>query len=144
VSPIIATLPASEIDWGATGSTRRVYFHDGTVALERILSTALPFSYSYQIWGFASPVRLISDHAVSTITAIDRGGGTHVVWDYGFHARSASFRPFLALFMRLDWTSAMRNGLDILKTHLEMHGLSMHIHEVPRRQRDGLFDLDAA
>jgi hypothetical protein len=132
VPPIIATMACPGPAWGRAGSARKIFFKDGTVALERILTTNLPHSYFYQPWAYTNPVRLMSDYATSTMSVIDEGGKTRIVWDYGFHARYAVLKPFLQAFVSLDWKRNLQNGLKIIKAHLDVHGTSKRIHEVQK------------
>ena len=48
VPPITATQAIPGPEWGKPGSSRKIFFKDGTTSLERILSTDLPRSYKYQ------------------------------------------------------------------------------------------------
>lgn len=132
VPPIVATTPVDGPRWGEPNSARKIFFKDGTVALERILSTDLPRSYHYQPWAFTNPVRLISDYATSTMSAHDENGKTRIVWDYGFHARYAFTKPFLQAFVSLDWKRNLENGLKALKAHLDVYGTSKRIHDVKK------------
>ncbi len=134
VPPITGTEPLPGPAWGMPGAGRRIFFRDGTVSLERMLSTDLPRGYSYQPWAYTNPVRLLSDHAVSTMRAEAAGTMTRIVWDYGFHARSRMARPLLQLFVNLDWKRNLQGALRVLKTHLEVHGTGKRIHEVARRR----------
>lgn len=130
VPAIVATRPLPGPAWGEPGAARQFTFKDGTVASERILSTDFPRSYSYQPWAYDNPVRLLSDYATSTMSALPEGGKTRIVWDYGFHARQGWMVPLLQAFVSLDWSRNLNNGLKVLKSHLETHGTSLHIHEV--------------
>jgi len=132
VPPITGTEMLPGPAWGELGAARRIHFRDGTVSLERITALDLPRSYSYQPWAYTNPVRLISGHAVSTMAALPDPSGTRIVWDYGFHARSALVRPLLQAFVTLDWRRNLANGLKVLKLHLEAHGTARRIHEVAR------------
>jgi hypothetical protein len=118
--------------WGEPGAARKIAFKDGTTSLERILSTDLPRSYSYQPWAYTSPVRLLSDYAVSTMSALAHDGKCRIVWDYGFHARNSLALPLLGAFVSLDWKRNLENGLAVLKKHLEAHGTARRIHEAAR------------
>ncbi len=118
--------------WGETNSARKIFFKDGTTALERILSLNLPHSYSYQSWAYTSPVKLMSDHAVATMTALSENGGTRIVWDYGFHARHPMLKPAVQGFVSLNWKRHLENGLGVLKRHLETHGTAKRIHDVAK------------
>ena len=133
VPPITGTEPLEGPAWGQPGSARKIFFRDGTISLERILSTDLPRGYSYQPWAYTNPVRLLSDHAVSTMRAEHEGAKTRIVWDYGFHARSRAAKPLLQLFVNLDWKRNLQGGLRVLKTHLEIHGTAKRIHETAVR-----------
>ncbi len=115
--------------WGQPGAARKILFKDGTSALERILSTDLPRSYSYQPWAYTSPVRLLSDYAICTMSALPQDGKTRIVWDYGFHARNAIAKPLLQGFVSTDWKRNLENGLKVLKQHLETYGTAKRIHE---------------
>jgi hypothetical protein len=132
VPAIIATQPLESPAWPQPGSTRKYTFKDGTVALEHIVSTNLPRSYSYQAWAYDNPVRFLSDHAKATMSALPEGNKTRVVWEYGFHARQSWMVPLLQIFVSLDWTRNLNNGLKVLKSHLETHGTSHHIDDVKR------------
>ncbi len=132
VPPITGTEPLPGPAWGEPGAARRIFFRDGTVSLERILSTDFPRGYSYQPWAYTNPVRLLSDHAVSTMRAEPEGAMTRIVWDYGFHARSRMARPLLQLFVSLDWKRNLQGALRALKMHLEVHGTAKRIHEIAR------------
>ena len=132
VPPIVATKPLPGPEWGMTGAARHFTFKDGTVALERILSTDLPRSYTYQPWAYDNPIRLLSDHAVSTMSALPEDGKTRIVWDYGFHARQGWMVPLLQAFVSLDWSRNLANGLKIIKAHLEAHGTAQRIHEMKK------------
>lgn len=90
----------------------------------------MPTGYSYQPWAYTSPVRLLSDYAVSEMRAIPEDGKTRIVWDYAFHARNGIALPVLKLFVALDWKRNLANGLSVLKTHLEQHGFDKRISEV--------------
>lgn len=132
VPPITGTEPMPGPAWGEAGAARKIFFRDGTTSLERITATDLPRGYSYQPWAYTSPVRLLSDYAVSTMRAEPEGGRTRIVWDYGFHPRNALARPLLQVFATYDWKRNLANALDLLKAHLEMHGTSQRMHEVSR------------
>lgn len=132
VPPITGTEPLPGPPWGMPGSARRIFFRDGTVSLERILTTDLPRGYSYQPWAYTNPVRLLSDYAISTMRAEPHDGKTRIVWDYGFHPRSRMARPLLQLFVSLDWKRNLQGALRVLKMHLEIHGTTRRIHEVAR------------
>ena len=129
VPGIAATEPLPGPQWPEAGAARKIVFRDGSIALERILSTDLPRSYSYQPWAYTNPVRIMSDYAVSTMNALPDGDGTRIVWDYGFHARSSLFMPLLQAFVSINWTRNLDNGLKVFKQHLETHGTAMRIHE---------------
>ena len=129
VPGIARTEPLAGPSWGEPGSARKIIFRDGSSALERILSTDLPRSYSYQPWAYTNPVRLMSDYAVSTMSALPEGDGTRIVWDYGFHARNSVFMPMLQLFVSVNWTRNLQNGLTVFKRHLETHGTQKRIVE---------------
>lgn len=129
VPPITGTEPVSGPEWGKAGACRKIFFKDGTTSLERILETNLPASYRYQPWAYTSPVRLLSDYAVSTMQAVPEGGNCRIVWDYGFHPRNAIARPLLQLFVTLDWKRNLANGLKVIKAHLEAHGTAKSISE---------------
>lgn len=129
VPPITGTEPIDGPAWGEPGAARKIFFKDGTSSLERILSTDLPRSYSYQPWAYTSPVRFLSDHAVSTMSALPEGDATRIVWDYGFHPKNALAKPLLQGFVSLDWKRNLQNGLNVIKQHLEAHGTAKRIHE---------------
>jgi Polyketide cyclase / dehydrase and lipid transport len=129
VPPITGTEPLPGPAWGEPGASRRIFFKDGTTSLERILETDLPRSYIYQPWAYTSPVRLLSDYAVSTMRAEPEDGKTRIIWDYGFHARNGIARPVLQLFVTFDWKRNLANGLKMLKTHLETHGTARRMRE---------------
>lgn len=132
VPPITGTEALPGPAWGEAGAARKIFFKDGSSSLERILSTDLPRSYSYQPWAYTSPVRLLSDYATSTMNALPEGDTTRIVWDYGFHARNAIAKPLLKGFVSLDWKRNLENGLAVLKKHLEAHGTARRIHEVAK------------
>ncbi len=127
--PITGTEPLPGPDWGEAGAARKIFFKDGTTSLERIVETDFPRSYKYQPWAYTSPVRFLSGHAVSTMSALPDGAGTRIVWDYGFHAKNGLAYGPLALFVRYDWARNLKNALVILKKHLETHGTAKRIHE---------------
>ncbi len=127
VPPITSTEPLAGPAWGEAGSSRKIFFKDGTTSLERILSTDLPHSYRYQPWAYTNPVRLLSDYAVASVRVEPAGGKTRVVWDYGFHARNRLAKPFLQLIVTFDWRRNLANGLQVVKKHLENHGPSKRI-----------------
>ncbi len=129
VSPVsgVSALPGQT--YGVPGHSRIIEFKDGTIAYERILTSDFPRQYFYQPYAFTNPVRLISDHAKATMKAVQEGDHTRIVWDYAFHARHKLFVPFLKLFVSLDWARNMRNGLKVIKKHMDVHGTSKHIHE---------------
>lgn len=129
VPPITGTEPMPGPAWGEPGAARKIFFKDGTTSLERILETDLPRGYSYQPWAYTSPVRLLSDYAVSTMQAVPEGNKTRIIWDYGFHAKSGIALPVLKLFVSFDWKRNLSNALDKLKAHLETHGTEKRIHE---------------
>lgn len=129
VPGIARTEPLPGPEWGKAGSARKIVFRDGSTALERILSTDLPRSYSYQPWAYTNPVRIMSDYAVSDMSAVPEGDGTRIVWDYGFHARSRLFMPLLQAFVSINWSRNLENGLKVFKAHLETHGTAKRIHE---------------
>lgn len=127
VPPITGSTVLSGPQWGKAGSSRKIFFKDGTTSLERIIETNLPHSYHYQPWAYTNPVRLISDYAVSTMHAVPEGNKTRIIWDYGFHARHRLVKPLLQLFVTLDWKRNLANGLKVIKAHLETHGTSRRI-----------------
>ena len=129
VPPITGTEALPGAQWGEPGAARKIFFKDGTTALERILETDFPNGYSYQPWAYNNPVRLLSDHAISTMRAVPEDGRTRIVWDYGFHARSSLVLPMLRLFVTFDWSRNLANGLSELKKHLDTHGTTKRIHE---------------
>ena len=129
VPPITGTELLAGPEWGEPGAARKIHFKDGTTALERILETDLPNGYSYQPWAYTSPVRLLSDYAVSEMRALPEDGKTRIVWDYAFHARNGIALPVLKLFVKLDWKRNLAGGLKVLKTHLETHGTVKQIHD---------------
>lgn len=130
VPPITGTEALPGPEWGEPGAARKIFFKDGTTSLERILETDMPRGYSYQPFAYTSPVRLLSDYAVSTMQALPEGDKTRIVWDYGFHARSGIAVPVLKLFVTYDWKRNLANALRTLKMHLEVHGTGKRIHEV--------------
>ncbi len=129
VPPITGTEALPGPDWGEPGAARKIFFKDGSTALERILSTDLPNGYRYQPWAYTSPVRLLSDYAVSEMRVAPENGKTRLTWNYAFHARNGIALPVLKLFVSLDWKRNLANGLRVLKAHLELHGTDKRIHE---------------
>jgi hypothetical protein len=130
VSPVSGVKALPDQVYGVPGHSRLIEFKDGTIAYERVLSSDFPREYSYQPYAFTNPVRLISDHAKATMRAVPEGEHTRIVWDYAFHARHKLFVPFLKLFVSLDWARNLRNGLKVIKKHIEVHGTSKRIDEV--------------
>lgn len=130
VAPITGTQMMDGPAWPETGSVRGISFKDGTTALERITSMNLPRSYCYQPWAFTNPIRLLSNYATATMSALPENGKTRIVWDYGFHPRSPIMRPLLQAIVSLDWKRNLQNGLDVLKAHLDVHGTAKRIHEI--------------
>ena len=129
VPPITGTEAIPGPEWGRAGAARKIFFKDGTTALERILETDLPNGYRYQPWAYTSPVRLLSDYAVSEMRVLPEDGKSRIVWDYAFHARNGISLPVLKLFVALDWKRNLAGGLKVLKAHLEQHGTDKRIHE---------------
>lgn len=134
VPPITGTEALPGPEWGQAGAVRKIFFKDGTTALERILETDFPRSYSYQPWAYTNPVKLLSDYAVSTMSAVPEDGNTRIVWDYGFHARNSLALPLLKMFVSLDWKRNLAGGLRVLKQHLETHGTARRIHEMAQEK----------
>lgn len=132
VPRITRTEPLPGPAWGEPGAARKIWFKDGTTSLERILSTDLPRSYSYQPWAYTNPVKLISDYATSTMAAVPEGDQCRIVWDYGFHAKYSWARPMLRAFVHLDWKRNLEGGLKVIKAHLETHGTARRIHEAAK------------
>jgi hypothetical protein len=130
VSPVTGVKSVPGQIFGEPGGNRIVEFKDGTIAYERVLTSDFPRQYFYQPYAFTNPVRLISDHAKATMKAVPEGDHTRIVWDYAFHARHKMFVPILRFFVSMDWARNMRNGLKVIKKHIEVHGTSKHIHEV--------------
>ena len=118
--------------WREPGATRIIHFKDGSHSLERILSADWPRAYSYQPWAYTNPVRLLSDYAVATMTALPEGVSTRIVWDYGFHARHGWARPTLQAFVDYGWKRNLEGGLKVMKAHLETHGTSRRIHDAAK------------
>lgn len=127
VPPITGTEMLAGPAWGEPGSTRKITFKDGTTSLERILSTDLPRSYRYQPWAYTNPVRLLSDYAVASMRVEPEGNKSRVIWDYSFHSRNIFAKPFLQLFVTLDWQRNLAKGLKVVKEHLETSGPSNRI-----------------
>ena len=127
VPPITSTEALAGPAWGEPGSSRTIYFKDGTTSLERILETDLPRSYRYQPWAYTSPVRLLSDYAVASMRVEPDGVKSRIIWDYSFHASNFLAKPLLQLFVTLDWRRNLTNGLQVIKKHLETQGLSKRI-----------------
>ena len=135
VPPIVGTKTMTESPFGAPGSDRLIHFKDRTVARERVLTSDYPRSYSYQPYAYTNPMRLFSDHAKATMTAVPEGEHARIVWDYAFHARSTMALPIVRLFVQMDWKRNLAGGLKVIRAHLEQHGTSRRIHEVrPSRQ----------
>lgn len=131
VSPITGCSPLPGPDYGVPGSERMIHFKDGTEAREYIISTDFPRSYFYLPYAYNNPIRLFSDHAKARMTALPEGPGkTRIVWDYAFHGRNKLSLQVVKLFVQLDWTRNMRNGLNVIKAHLAKHGVAKRIHEV--------------
>lgn len=108
---------------------RLITFRDGTIAWEKLLSTDFPHSYSYMPYAYTNPMRLFSDHAKATMTAVPEGGQARIVWDYAFHARNRAVLPIVKLFVALDWKRNLANGLAVIRNHLAEHGAQKRIHE---------------
>lgn len=132
VPPITGTRNITEGKFGGAGSARHITFKDGTVAYERVIATDYPRSYSYQPYAYNNPIRLLSDYAKATMTAEPNGDGTRIVWDYAFHARNRLALPLVKLFVKLDWSRNLANGLKVIRAHLEKHGTARQIHEVKK------------
>lgn len=132
VPPIVGTKTTTDGPYGGGGSDRLIFFRDGTLARERVLSTDFPRTFTYQPYAYTNPMRLFSDHAKATMSAFPDGDGTRVVWDYAFHARRKIYLPIVRLFVQMDWKRNLANGLAVLREHLEhleQHGTARRIHE---------------
>lgn len=129
VPPITGTQMITRGEFGGVGSARHITFKDGTVAYERVLATDYPRSYSYQPYAYNNPIRLFSDYAKAKMTAEADGDRTRIVWDYAFHARNRACLPLVKLFVTLDWSRNLANGLKVIRAHTEKHGLSRPIRE---------------
>ncbi|MGB8818614.1 MAG: SRPBCC family protein [Rhizobiaceae bacterium] len=132
VPAVTGTEPMAGPAWGDAGAMRTIRFKDGSHSLERILSTNWPRAYSYQPWAYTNPVRLLSDYAVATMSALPEGAATRIVWDYGFHARHSWALPALQAFVDYGWKRNLEGGLAVMKAHLEAHGADRRIHETAR------------
>jgi hypothetical protein len=135
VSPVTGEKALPNQTYGVIGHSRFIEFKDRTSAYERVLSTDFPRAYSYQPYAFTNPVRLISDHAKATMTAVPEGDHTRIIWDYAFHARHWMFLPLLRGFVSLDWKRYLKNGLNVIKAHLAVHGVDKRIDEVDAPKR---------
>ncbi len=129
VPPITHTEMLEGPDWGAKDSARKIFFKDGTVALERITATDYPNSYEYQPWAYTSPVRFLSDYAKARTRALEENGQTRIVWDYAFHCKGSWALPLLKLFVQLDWKRNMTRAMDVIQSHLADHGTALHLND---------------
>jgi len=129
VPPITGSEALEGPQWGEVDSARKIFFKDGTEALERIIATDFPNGYEYQPWAYTSPVRLLSDFATSNMRAVQDGDQTRIIWDYAFHSKSALALPVLKLFVMLDWKRNLTGGLKIIKQHIEAHGTAVDLHQ---------------
>lgn len=130
VAPITGTALIAGSTYLVEGDERRIHFRDGTVARERILATDFPRSYSYLPYAYDNPIRLVSDYAKATMTALPANDGeARIVWDYAFHAKNRAALQVVRLFVALDWKRNLQNGLDVIQRHLAEHGTARRIDE---------------
>ncbi len=81
---------------------------------ERILSTDFPRSYSYMPYAYDIPIRLFSDYAKATMSALPVADEeARIVWDYTPSTRRTVHHcRWCGLFVALDWKRNLQNGLD--------------------------------
>lgn len=120
IAPVVAHEPLTRQPFGEKNASRMMHFEDGTVARERVLEENLPRSLTSQLFGYDHSIRLVADHATSTIS-VKEVDAEHcrVVWDYAFHARNAASMSVLKLFVPFDWKRNISNALNAMRDQLE-------------------------
>ncbi len=76
------------------GHRRRVAFADGNFLAEEILVDT-PDTFTYLIWGFTGPQRLVVAHGTAQFNYADEAGRTRLTWVYSMMPRSALTRPIV-------------------------------------------------
>jgi hypothetical protein len=107
--------------WDETGARRRVFLKDGNTTTEEVLVNQRPALFRYEVWGFTSRARFLTDYAVGEFQFHEVPGGTEVQWTYSFHKRSWLMAPVVSWVVQNDFAEFMRSALQTFKAAAEQH-----------------------
>ncbi|MBK8456761.1 MAG: hypothetical protein IPL47_06350 [Phyllobacteriaceae bacterium] len=130
VAPIIRVETLPGCTYGNPDEPIIYHFKDGTIAYEHVLKKDLPNGFSYQSWGYTSPLRVLTDYArVSLEARADGENRTKLVWTYDFHVPRRYLMPLARLFANYEWRKNLTGALKVIREHLEKHGAAKRIHQ---------------
>lgn len=131
VAPIVKVERLPGCTYGNPDEPVIYHFKDRTIAFEHVLKKDLPRGFTYLSWGYTSPLRVMTDHALVTLEAFPEGETrTKLVWTYRFHVKRRFLMPLARLFANYEWRKNLVGALKVIREHLEKNGTAKRIHEV--------------
>jgi hypothetical protein len=106
--------------WTKPGLTRIVYFEDGSIAQESLLTVISNTSFSYKIENFTSQLRFMAKRIEGDWQFIDLGNGqTKIEWTYKVVPKNFITSRIIKTFLIKTIRGLLINALTILKDDLE-------------------------
>jgi len=110
--------------WYTPGMKRTVYFDDGTLAEETLLSLTPHKNFTYCVNGFTGPLRLFIKQINGSWHFIPQENGIiRIEWTYAFIPKNAAAKWIVNTVLKKRVITPMTNALTILKTELESGNL---------------------
>jgi hypothetical protein len=106
--------------WNKAGLTRTVYFEDGTIATESLISVVPSQSFSYKIENFTSSFRKLAKQIEGEWLFTNIGNGqTKIEWVYKIIPKNFLTGQIVKWFVLTDLKVLLTSALTILKKDLE-------------------------
>ncbi len=106
--------------WIKAGLTRTIYFEDGSISKETLISVVPHSSFSYKVENFTSQLRFLAKRIEGDWVFTELSNGqTKIEWTYKIVPKNFLARGLIKLVLLKNIRGLLTNALTILKADLE-------------------------
>ena len=111
---------SNEEPWYYPGMHRTIYFDDGSISQEYLLTVTPHSSFTYKVVDFTSPLRGLVKQINGQWTFTEsKTGSTYISWAYEFEPKHFIARFLINTVVKKRIKVPMQNALNIMKEELE-------------------------
>jgi len=117
--------------WFTAGQKRVIFFNDGSTSQEELLSVMPSSGFTYKVYGFTSPLKILIKQINGSWVFTETGEGKiNIKWTYEFIPKHFLARFLVKTIVAKRIKTPMQNALNIMKKELESGNLYQYSRRV--------------